>query len=386
MSARKLTEVAIGSTPTEDTHFLVTQPETVNNETMEAVRRPTSGSIKDLIAGGLIAPKFSDQSTYAAGSYVLKNGVLYKFTAAHSGAWTGTDAEEVTVGSELNRLENSGGGSGSGLTEDIKTALLACFEKVAWIDEDGQDYYDALYSALYPPADLVSISAVFTQGSAVIYDTDSLDTLRQYLVVTAHMSDSSTQTVTDYVLSGTLSVGTSTITVTYGGKTATFNVTVSSSLYPLQNGTIEFNNNRTITVTENKHFLYTNTSAAGSGTGAYVKLGHVLDNDPTTGAGSDNHMYDSTVWFTIRAGSTYQAKLSNIELTCLNTQNYNISFRDTQGTALINFGDRNNTNDATVTGTAETDMEISEVGLYARNSYSSLSGDISLTVDGQKWI
>lgn len=54
-----------------------------------------------------IAPKFSDQNTYTSGSYVLKNGVLYRFTAAHSGAWTGTDAEVVTVGGEVTYLNSA---------------------------------------------------------------------------------------------------------------------------------------------------------------------------------------------------------------------------------------------------------------------------------------
>lgn len=34
-------------------------------------------------------------------------------------------------------------------TEEIKTALMACFENVAWVNENGQTYYDALYAALY---------------------------------------------------------------------------------------------------------------------------------------------------------------------------------------------------------------------------------------------
>lgn len=200
-------------------------------------------------------------------------------------------------------------GQGSGLTEDVKQALLACFEKVAWVDDQGQSYYDDLYDALYPPvhatsislnhnslsftalnqsqtlvatvlpadatdqvtwtssnpsvatvnngvvttvaygnatitatagsvsatcavtvaqATLVSISASYTQ-SGTVYDTDSLDSLKTDLVVTATWSDSSTSTVasTDYSLSGTLAEGTSTITVSYGGKTASFNVTVT---------------------------------------------------------------------------------------------------------------------------------------------------------------
>ena len=36
-----------------------------------------------------------------------------------------------------------------GLSETAKAALLNCFAHVAWVDEHGQDYYDALHDALY---------------------------------------------------------------------------------------------------------------------------------------------------------------------------------------------------------------------------------------------
>ena len=118
------------------------------------------------------------------------------------------------------------------ISDEIKQALLQCFSHVAWVDDEGQTYYDALYDALYPPVDLSSISCVYTQ-SGTVYDTDSLDSLKSDLVVTAHYSDQSTETVTTYTLSGTLTEGTSTITVTYMGKTTSFNVTVTEnpSLY-----------------------------------------------------------------------------------------------------------------------------------------------------------
>lgn len=35
------------------------------------------------------------------------------------------------------------------LSSEVKEALLACFQHVAWTDEHGRDYYDALYEALY---------------------------------------------------------------------------------------------------------------------------------------------------------------------------------------------------------------------------------------------
>ena len=84
-----------------------------------------------------------------------------------------------------------------------------------------------------------SISAVFTQGEYIVYDSDSLDSLRQFLVVTVTYTDSSTATVTAYTLSGTLTSGTSTITVSYEGKTTTFNVTVTAdeALFRLRNHT-----------------------------------------------------------------------------------------------------------------------------------------------------
>ena len=112
----------------------------------------------------------------------------------------------------------------------IKQALLACFNHVAWDDQNGDNYYTELQTALYDMG-VVSISAVFTQGTAVIYTHDSLDTLRQYLTVTALLDDGETEIeVSSYTLSGTLTAGTSTITVTFGGKTTTFDVTVTAGV------------------------------------------------------------------------------------------------------------------------------------------------------------
>lgn len=80
-------------------------------------------------------------------------------------------------------------------------------------------------------ATLTGITAVYTQ-SGTVYDTDTLDSLRDDLVVTAYYDNSTTEIVTNYTLSGTLTVGTSMITVGYGGKTATFSVTVTEYVEP----------------------------------------------------------------------------------------------------------------------------------------------------------
>ena len=112
---------------------------------------------------------------------------------------------------------------------DFKAALLQIAAKVAYIDSDGQEYYDALEAALVHRT-LSNITAVFTQGQTSVYPYTDIDTLKQYLVVTAHYSDNTDIVLgdNDYQLSGTLATGTSTITVTYHSLTTTFDVVVSA--------------------------------------------------------------------------------------------------------------------------------------------------------------
>lgn len=73
-----------------------------------------------------------------------------------------------------------------------------------------------------------SITATYTQ-SGTVYDTDSLNSLKADLVVTANYSGGTSETVpaSAYTLSGTLTEGTSTITVSYAGLTDTFAVMVT---------------------------------------------------------------------------------------------------------------------------------------------------------------
>ena len=80
-----------------------------------------------------------------------------------------------------------------------------------------------------PVVTVTSISASYNQGSTVVYTDTAIEDLKNGLTVTAAYSDGSSSQLSnsDYSLSGTLSVGTSTITVTYRGKTSTFQVTVS---------------------------------------------------------------------------------------------------------------------------------------------------------------
>ena len=77
-------------------------------------------------------------------SKILYNGTTYGIEGVtdQTLSISGLAADAAAVGAALAR--------GSGLTEEVKQALLACFAQVAWIGDDGQDYYDDLYDALYP--------------------------------------------------------------------------------------------------------------------------------------------------------------------------------------------------------------------------------------------
>ena len=56
---------------------------------------------------GNFAEAFSASKAYSAGEYVMQLGRLYRFTSNHAaGAWTGSDAEAVTVGEELTDVKD----------------------------------------------------------------------------------------------------------------------------------------------------------------------------------------------------------------------------------------------------------------------------------------
>lgn len=284
---------------------------------------------------------YYDGTEWVDGGEYVANPVLIDDTLTQSGeaADAKVTGDEISaIKADFNELDDrvtalEQGSSGSGLTEDIKQALLQVVRKVAYIDNDGRDYYNDLRSALYPlkpataivinadtlsfselntaqqltatvtpedtsdvvvwtssdstvasvnsygvvtalaygtatitatagsvsdtcsvtvaQATLVSISAVYTQ-SGTVYDTDSIDSLRSDLVVTALYDNQTTATVTDYTLSGTLAEGTSTVTVTYESKTTTFTVSVTHESIDLDTIVYEGKSYRDIFINANQ--------------------------------------------------------------------------------------------------------------------------------------
>lgn len=116
------------------------------------------------------------------------------------------------------------------LDPNLKNALIECFQHVAWDSSDptGQTYISALITALKR---LVGISAVFDSGGTTIRANMTLDSLKQYLTVSAVYNDGTTEEILDYTLSGALTVGESTIGVEYEGFETTFTCTVDALIY-----------------------------------------------------------------------------------------------------------------------------------------------------------
>lgn len=126
-------------------------------------------------------------------------------------------------------------------------------------------------------ATLSSISAVYSGGS--VRQGATLSDLVSDLVVTANYSDSTTATLTDsdYTLSGSLNAGTSTVTVSYGGKTTTFNVTV---IAPVAGWLYRFNDS--IVSDGTKDFGFGGTPEYGVGVDGQAYYFHVATEGSAT--------------------------------------------------------------------------------------------------------
>ena len=324
--------------------------------------------------------------------YLIKSGTAvtsrdlgeYGGTAVTSTTFDkhGVPADDFAVGQALDGLDDRvtalESGSSGGLTADIKAALLACFANVAWAGNDGQDYYDALDAALNPPANLTRITAVYTQ-SGTVYETSSLDSLKSDLVVTAYYDNATTQIVTNYTLSGTLTEGTSTITVSYGGKTTTFNVTVSEALpmlYPLTNGVHTLEDGSILTITDNNH-IKLEASASPS---QFVNL-------YTCEAGAADVVNNKPVWFTLPASASTTLTVKDITKTSqVNTQ---FNLRKALSTASSGYSLTFNsyiTDPTDKTYTPGSDENISCPFLYQPRANQTFEFTLELVVNDVRYI
>lgn len=135
------------------------------------------------------------------------------------------DSDISDLKSEIAQLE--------AIPTEVKMAMDNMFANAVYENYDASNDY-AVFRLWAGVVDVVSIDAVFTQGNRTIFSDTELDSLKDYLVVTATYSNGEIETLEKnaYALSGELTTSTSTITATYEDVSDTFTVSVTALTLP----------------------------------------------------------------------------------------------------------------------------------------------------------
>lgn len=220
--------------------------------------------------------------------------------------WTSSDTSVATV--TANGLVTSVGYGDAIITASSGSVSATCGVSVA-------------------EATVLYISAVYTP-SGNVYTTDTLDSLKSDLVVTAAWSNGSTTTVQDsyYELSGTLNQGTNVITVSFGGKTDTFEVEAIESVESIsatfnsdgvtiytddslddlkQYLTVTYTFNGNDTVLEDSDYVLSGTLVAGTNTITVSKDGKTTTFDVTVQSALDRIAYGNLTYRDIFIDGNY---------------------------------------------------------------------------------
>ena len=226
------------STPGYDTQVfqgdVVVNRNLIINGTLRAhgVQQPNQGLFEtsDALAEAVPEPKVGD---YA---YVGDGFPAEIWVCRTAGTWVDSgetfEGEGVDLSSYVTKSEFQTYTEREDEVDDVVIGMgrlvVSLFKKSAFLSNDAETDINALESLL--SGGISRIVAVYDQGGT-IYAGQSLDDLRPDLVVTAYYLDGTSGVITTYTLSGTLLAGTSTITVSFGGKTATITVSVTAAVY-----------------------------------------------------------------------------------------------------------------------------------------------------------
>lgn len=168
-----------------------------------------------------------------------------------------------------------------------------------------------IYEVKAPPKQ-IDISVQFIQGSTTVYADSTLDSLKSMLIVNKVFDDESVEKTNDYTLSGTLTVGTSVITVTSGTYTKTFNVIVSEKPKATLTGI-------TAVYTQGDKIVYPSTSLDDLKTNLVVTASY---SDSTTVTVSDYTLSGTLTIGTSTITATYQGKTATFTVTVTKESGY----------------------------------------------------------------
>lgn len=196
----------------------------------------TFDRIKKLVDAGVRVKMDYTMDLYGGttfhGDVVLASPYVLVFNATYCHDGTNVEAISVVISSD-DSVSTSHFTMNGGLSTEAANLLIEILRNGVY-STDQSENITALATALSvtepdepePPVEpevtLTSISATYSGGDVAVGTAVSELT---GIVVTAHYSDGTSKAVTGYTLSGTITEGSNTITVSYGGKTTTFTVT-----------------------------------------------------------------------------------------------------------------------------------------------------------------
>ena len=161
-------------------------------------------------------------------------GIIFTFSASVDSL--NLTADDITIGGTA--AKGTTELTGTGTTRTLAITVNSAGTATVSINKTGieaETKHVTVYKEGESAPTLTSITAVYT-GTAAIYPTTPLNNLKAGLTVKAQYSNGSENTLSEheYNLDGTLTVGTSTITVSYTDsngvtKTTTFTVTVTAA-------------------------------------------------------------------------------------------------------------------------------------------------------------
>ena len=169
-----------------------------------------------------------EMAALTIGDHTITAAKLAQGVIDNTLATSGAAADAKKTGDELSALK-ADLSTLPVLTDDIKSRLITCFEHVAWADEHGAEYVEALRQSLYGTIIRLDVSV---KSNVIPLTGTTIEDTKNYLTVVAVFSTGTSEEVTEYEIDGnTLVHGNNTLIIRYEGIEKTVNVVAYSGRY-----------------------------------------------------------------------------------------------------------------------------------------------------------